>query len=146
MRDEYSEVESIAGAKGKVEKANLSKDQDEASLISRNIFVFDPDTGRRKRTSVRLEALEWEALTAICRREKMTVSAFCQLADMSDARPERSRTARIRMAILTYFMKGSRLPAGLGQSLGQDGAEGGRNIRAGGGHRERSGWPWGQCV
>ena len=66
-------------------------------MVIRNIRI----SGRR--TSVRLERLELEALDRICAAENLTVHDFCERADRDPARTERSRTARIRMAILDYF-------------------------------------------
>ncbi len=65
-------------------------------MVLRNIRI----AGRR--TSIRLELLELEALEKICAAESLTIHEFCELADRDPARIERTRTARIRMAILAH--------------------------------------------
>jgi predicted DNA-binding ribbon-helix-helix protein len=66
-----------------------------STLVNRNVFV-----GRR-RTSVRLEPVMWDALTEICRREELTLHELCDLID--ERRKASSLTAAIRVFILTYF-------------------------------------------
>ena len=66
-------------------------------VVIKNIRLF----GRR--TSVRLEQLELQALDRICAAEGISVDEFCQRADHDPDRTERSRTSRIRMAILAYY-------------------------------------------
>ncbi len=61
-----------------------------------------------RRTSVRLEPREWEILHLICQREGITVHAFC--SEAASMRCERSQTARIRVAVLEYCLKGPVLP------------------------------------
>ena len=65
-----------------------------------------------RRTSVRLERLELQALDRICAAENLTIHEFCELADRDPERTERSRTARIHMAILTYFVSKAEGQAG----------------------------------
>ena len=67
-------------------------------MVIRNIRI----SGRR--TSVRLERAELQALDRICAAEKLTIHEFCERADRDPTRTERNRTARIHMAILTYFV------------------------------------------
>ncbi len=57
-----------------------------------------------RRTSVKLQPLELRALEKICQAEGLTVGQFCERADKSPARIEHSRSGRIRMAILNYYM------------------------------------------
>ena len=66
-------------------------------MIVRNIRI----AGRR--TSVRLEQLEIEALDRICATENLTIHEFCERAEHDPARIERNRSNRIRMAILAYY-------------------------------------------
>ncbi len=66
-------------------------------MVIRNIRI----AGRR--TSIRLERLELESLEQISAAENLTFHEFCERADRDPARIERSRTARIRMAILAHF-------------------------------------------
>ena len=68
-----------------------------SSLIVRNIRI---DGGR---TSIKLEPVESAALDRICAAENLTIHEFCERADRDPGRTERSRTGRIRMAILDYF-------------------------------------------
>ncbi len=70
----------------------------ESSLIVRNIRIC----GRR--TSVKLEAFEVQVLARICAAENITIHEFCEWVDRHPARKESSRTGRIRMAILDYFV------------------------------------------
>ncbi len=68
------------------------------SLVVRNIRIHG------KRTSIKLEPVESAALDRICAKENLTIHQFCQRAHRNPARTERSRTGRIRMAILDYFV------------------------------------------
>ena len=54
-----------------------------------------------RRTSLRLESSLWEAIEEICRRERLSVHEFCQLA-RSRARGG-SLTASVRVFVLDYF-------------------------------------------
>lgn len=67
------------------------------SLLLHNIRV----AGRR--TSIRLEPEMWAALDVICAREKMTHHDF--VTAVARKRESGGLTARIRVAILAYFMK-----------------------------------------
>ncbi len=69
-----------------------------SSLVVRNIRI------RGERTSIKLEPAESAALDRICAAENLTIHQFCERADRDPARTERSRTGRIRMAILDYFV------------------------------------------
>lgn len=66
-----------------------------SSLSSRNIMVV----GRR--TSMRLEAVMWEALEDICQRENFSVNTLCTMIDRT--RKGGSLTAAIRVYLLGYF-------------------------------------------
>ena len=63
--------------------------------VSRNIMVF----GRR--TSVRLEAVWWDALAEICRREALTLHDLCD--GIAEAKETGNLTAAIRLFALNYF-------------------------------------------
>ncbi len=69
-----------------------------SSLVVRNVRI------RGDRTSIELEAFESAALDRICAKENLTIHQFCERADRDPARTERSRTGRVRMAILDYFV------------------------------------------
>lgn len=71
--------------------------QDE-SLVIRNIRIF----GRR--TSVRLEELEWAALDAIAWRTGKDLNALCEGFEHDPRRREKSRTSRIRMGVLQFYI------------------------------------------
>lgn len=59
----------------------------------------------RSRTSIRLEALEWDALEWLCERRGQTIHDFCAAVEADQRRRERTRTARVRMALLSYFVE-----------------------------------------
>src|SRR3954463_7865501 len=67
----------------------------QSTLVSRNVTV----SGRR--TSMRLEAAMWDALHAICRRERRSLHDMCSL--INGQRQESSLTAAIRVFIMLYF-------------------------------------------
>lgn len=67
----------------------------ENSLISRNVTI----NGRR--TSIRLEQENWEALEEICHRESMNVHQLCDLVEKN--RHISNRTSAIRAFIVSYF-------------------------------------------
>ena len=69
-----------------------------SSLVVRNVRI------RGDRTSIKLEAVESAALDRICAKENLTIHDFCERADRDPVRTESSRTGRIRMAILDYFV------------------------------------------
>ena len=79
----------------------LSSDQ---SLMNGNVSITDPETGKKHRTSIRLEKLEWDTMRRICAINKMTIHEFCTYANVHARRKERSRTSRIRCAILAYCL------------------------------------------
>lgn len=66
-----------------------------SSLVSRNVTVG----GRR--TSVRLEPEMWRALEDICRRERLSINAFC--TDVAGKGRPSSFTSALRAEIVTYF-------------------------------------------
>ena len=53
-----------------------------------------------RRTSMKLEQLEWQSLARICAAEGISVDQFCERADRDPERVERSRTSRVRVAPL----------------------------------------------
>ncbi len=57
-----------------------------------------------RRTSMKLESFEWQSLERICATEGISVDEFCERADRDPARTESSRTGRIQVAIMNYFM------------------------------------------
>lgn len=66
------------------------------TLVSRNITVGG------HRTSARLEPDMWDALSEICRRERMDKHTLCTLISRRK-HPETSLTAAIRVFIMAYF-------------------------------------------
>lgn len=74
------------------------------SLVTRNLRLPD------RRTSVRLEALEWAALEAICARERIDRHDFAERVATDPARPEKTLTSRLRSAILAYFAAAAGVP------------------------------------
>ncbi len=66
-----------------------------STLINRNVTI-----GKR-RTSMRLEQVMWDALKDICGREKKTLHDLC--TTINATRVESSLTAAIRVYIVTYF-------------------------------------------
>jgi len=74
------------------------------SLVNRNVTITDPETGQARRTSIRLEKIEWDALRKICYRNKISIHAFCSRADYHAHRKEHSRTSRIRSAVLRQYI------------------------------------------
>ncbi len=65
------------------------------STKSRNIRV----DGRR--TSVRLEDAEWDALAEICAAERLTLKQVCSEVDRK--RPQGAFTSGLRVFMLNYF-------------------------------------------
>jgi len=61
---------------------------------TRNVLV----SGRR--TSLRLESVEWEVLHSICSDEEMHLSQLCGIIDQ--VRAEMSLTAAVRIFIVSY--------------------------------------------
>ena len=85
-------------------------------MVVRNIRI----SGRR--TSIRLELLELQALEQICAEQDISIDEFCERADQDPARTERTRTGRIRMAILAHFKgeaegRAGELPSGSGGAM-----------------------------
>ena len=81
-------------------------------MITKNIRIAG------HRTSVRLERLELTALAEICTEQHISVNEFCERADRDPARMERSRTSRIRMAILAHCRGEAKSQAGELQKVG----------------------------
>lgn len=70
---------------------------DRSTLVSRNVRV----SGRR--TSMRLEPQMWDALLAICHRERRSMHEIC--TEINDRRNASSLTAEIRVYIMHYFLQ-----------------------------------------
>lgn len=83
---------------GNHDRPRLRIQRHRLSKACRNVWIG------RSRTSIRLEALEWDALEWLCRRQGQTVDDFCAAVELDPSRHERTRTARIRMALLRYFI------------------------------------------
>lgn len=66
-----------------------------AKLVSRNVTI----NGRR--TSLRLERANWEALDDICKFEGVSLHDLCTVID--SRREGTSRTSAVRAFIITYF-------------------------------------------
>jgi len=66
-----------------------------SSTINRNVIV----NGRR--TSIRLELAEWDALTEICQLEDLTANQLCQ--KVVSQRVEKAFTSSLRVFMLNYF-------------------------------------------
>ncbi len=79
--------------------------EQEHSLMNGNVSIFDPVTGEKHRTSIRMEKLEWDTMRKICAINKLTIHQFCSFANYNPRRKERSRTSRIRCAILAYCIE-----------------------------------------
>ena len=77
----------------------MSSTSPRSTLVIKNVKI----DGRR--TSVKLEPTELEALNEICFRENLSIHEFCRRADINPRRREASRTGRIRMAILDYYLR-----------------------------------------
>ncbi len=86
-------------------------------LYNRNVTV----NGRR--TSVRLEAANWEALTEIAAREGRTIHEICSTVNRS--RQGSTLTSELRTFILSYFREAA-TPEG--HRLAGHGAEGVGNL------------------
>jgi predicted DNA-binding ribbon-helix-helix protein len=71
-----------------------------SSLINRNVTV----AGRR--TSIRLEAAMWDALSEIAEREERTINAICTRVDKR--RKESTLTSGLRVYILNYFRRAAK--------------------------------------
>lgn len=74
------------------------------SLINGNVTIYDPVSRVKHRTSIRLEALEWDTMRRICGINSISIHEFCSLANSHPSRVEHSRTSRIRSAILQYCL------------------------------------------
>lgn len=79
--------------------------------VFRNIRV----SGRR--TSLRMEAVVWNALYDICTRENRTLSEICALIDRRRGRA--SLTAAIRVFVIAYYYRMARQTWVRAQALGQ---------------------------
>ncbi|OUR77672.1 hypothetical protein A9Q83_09110 [Alphaproteobacteria bacterium 46_93_T64] len=82
----------------------MSKIEKNQSLINGNVTILDPHDGKKRRTSIRLEAIEWDTMRRICGLNRITIHDFCSRADAHPKRIEHSRTSRIRAAILQYCL------------------------------------------
>ncbi|MFP6742907.1 MAG: ribbon-helix-helix domain-containing protein [Alphaproteobacteria bacterium] len=71
-----------------------------SSLINRNVTV----AGRR--TSIRLEAAMWDALSEIAEREERAINAICTRVDKR--RKESTLTSGLRVYILNYFRRAAK--------------------------------------
>lgn len=67
-----------------------------SGLISRNVTV------RGRRTSMRLEASMWDALSEICRREHVRAADICTRLATAKS-PALTLTAALRVFIASYF-------------------------------------------
>ena len=74
------------------------------SLVNGNVTIYDPITLEKHRTSIRLEAIEWDTMRRICGVNSISIHEFCSRADNHSIRIEHSRTSRIRAAILQYCL------------------------------------------
>ncbi|MBL4739550.1 MAG: ribbon-helix-helix domain-containing protein [Sneathiella sp.] len=74
------------------------------SLVNRNVTITNSETGQVRRTSIRLEKIEWDTLRKICYRNKISIHEFCSRADYNSSRTEHSRTSRIRCAVLRQYI------------------------------------------
>jgi predicted DNA-binding ribbon-helix-helix protein len=66
-----------------------------SSTINRNVIV------KGRRTSIRLEVAEWEALQEICQSEQISTNQLC--AYVADTRSEKAFTSGLRVFMLNYF-------------------------------------------
>lgn len=66
-----------------------------STLINRNVTI------KGRRTSLRLEAMMWDALQEIAIREQNSLHQLCERID--NTRSESSLTAGVRVFILGYF-------------------------------------------
>jgi predicted DNA-binding ribbon-helix-helix protein len=66
-----------------------------SSTINRNVIV----NGRR--TSIRLELAEWDALGEICQLEGLTTNQLCQ--KVVSQRVEKAFTSSLRVFMLNYY-------------------------------------------
>jgi len=66
-----------------------------SSTINRNVIV----NGRR--TSIRLELAEWDALIEICQLEDLTTNQLCQ--KVVSQRVEKAFTSSLRVFMLNYY-------------------------------------------
>jgi len=66
-----------------------------SSLVSRNVTVAG------HRTSMRLEPEMWDALSEICRRERLTIHDVCTAVDAR--RTASTLTAALRVFVMGYY-------------------------------------------
>lgn len=69
--------------------------RDGSTLINRNVVV------EKRRTSLRLEPVMWDAIAEICQREQISLHDLCTL--INRRRHASSLTAAIRVFIVAYF-------------------------------------------
>lgn len=67
-----------------------------AGITARNISIF------RKHTSMRLTAMEWEAINMICQRENIPRKTLFELIDMNHDE-KISLTGAIRLFTIIYY-------------------------------------------
>jgi len=78
--------------------------QENRTLVNGKTSIIDRASGCNRRTSIRLERIEWSALQEICREKDISINEFCCEVDRDDRRREHSRASRIRSAIFHYFL------------------------------------------
>lgn len=57
------------------------------------------------RTSIKLSFVEWQALRHVCQSRGMSLDDFCAEVEADPSRTERSRTMRIRAAVLLHLLR-----------------------------------------
>ncbi|MET4807634.1 ribbon-helix-helix domain-containing protein [Limibacillus sp. MBR-115] len=75
--------------------ASVAATSKPSTLINRNVTI------KGRRTSLRLEAMMWDALQEIAIRERSSLHLLCEKIDST--RSESSLTAGVRVFILGYF-------------------------------------------
>ncbi|MEX2643365.1 MAG: ribbon-helix-helix domain-containing protein [Acetobacterales bacterium] len=78
---------------------NVRPPSNKDHLIVGNITL---PTGR---TSIKLSFVEWQALRHVCQSRNMSLDDFCAEVEADPARTERSRTMRIRAAVLLHLLQ-----------------------------------------
>ena len=86
---------AVVGDKSGINRMGRGAARAPSSLVNRNIVV----AGRR--TSVRLEAVLWEALAEICQRERLTIHQLC--GSIAAEKDGSNLTAAIRLFAFNYF-------------------------------------------
>ena len=78
---------------------NVRPQSNRDQLIVGNITL---PTGR---TSIKLSYVEWQALRHVCQSRNMSLDDFCAEVEADPGRTERSRTMRIRAAVLLNLLQ-----------------------------------------